>query len=74
MAKDFYSDDKYNVLLGLLVHCYLYYITKPESGKVIEPEMRNYAEKIVLHKEVKRVYNMFISHLGGIATFLMLIF
>lgn len=65
MAKDFYSDDKYNVLLGLLVHCYLYYITKPESGKVIEPEMRNYAEKIVLHKEVKRVYNMFISHLWG---------
>ena len=65
MAKDFYSDDKYNVLLGLLVHCYLYYITKSESGKVIEPEMRNYAEKIVLHKEVKRVYNMFISHLWG---------
>ncbi len=65
MAKDFYSDDKYNVLLGLLVHCYLYYITKSESGKVIEPEMRNYAEKIVLHKEVKRMYNMFISHLWG---------
>lgn len=65
MAKNFYSDDKYNVLLGLLVHCYLYYLTKPESEKIIEPGMRNCAEKIVLHKEVKRVYNIFISHLWG---------
>lgn len=65
MAKNFYSDDKYNVLLGVLVHCYLYYLTKPESEKIIEPGMRNCAEKIVLHKDVKRVYNIFISHLWG---------
>lgn len=62
MANNFHWNNKYNILLGLLVHCYLYYLSKMEGEKDIEPRLRNCAKKIVLNEEVKRVYNIFLSH------------
>lgn len=62
MARELDLNERYNVLLGLLVHCYLYYLSMRESEKVIGSAIRNCAENIVLHKDVKRVYNMFLSH------------
>ena len=34
MANIFRLKEKYEVLLGLLVHCYLYYLSKRESEKL----------------------------------------
>lgn len=63
MANIFRLKEKYEVLLGLLVHCYLYYLSKRESEKVVTPEVRNCAERIVLHKSVKKVYRQFLERL-----------
>lgn len=63
MANIFRLDEKYEVLLGLLVHCYLYYLSKRESEKVVAPEIRNCAEKIISHRDVKRVYQRFLEQL-----------
>ena len=64
MANIFRLKEKYEVLLGLLVHCYLYYLSKRESEKVVTPEVRNCAERIVLHKSVKKVYRQFLERLS----------
>lgn len=61
MANIFRLQEKYEVLLGLLVHCYLYYLSKRESEKVVAPEIRSCAEKIILHKDVKKVYKGFLE-------------
>lgn len=63
MANIFRLKEKYEVLLGLLVHCCLYYLSKRESEKVVTPEVRNCAERIVLHKSVKKVYRQFLERL-----------
>jgi len=63
MASIFRLEEKYEVLLGLLVHCYLYYLTKRENKHVIPSEIRNCGEKIISHKDVKRVYKVFLEHL-----------
>lgn len=63
MANIFRLKEKYEVLLGLLVYCYLYYLSKRESEKVVTPEVRNCAERIVLHKSVKKVYRQFLERL-----------
>lgn len=63
MANIFQLEEKHEILLGLLVHCYLYYLSKRESEKYISLEMRNCAEKIVSHRDVKKVYKNFIGHL-----------
>lgn len=62
MANIFRLEEKHEILLGLLVHCYLYYLSKRESEKVISLEMRNCAEEIVSHRDVKKVYKKFIDH------------
>lgn len=63
MANSFPLEGKYEVLLGLLVHCYLYYLSRRESEKVIAPEIRICAEKIILHGDVKRKYNKFLENM-----------
>ena len=63
MANIFRLKEKYEILLGLLVHCYLYYLSKRESEKVVAPEIRSCAEKIILHKDVKKVYKGFLEKL-----------
>ena len=63
MANSFPLEGKYEVLLGLLVHCYLYYLSRRESEKVIAPEIRICAEKIILHGDVKREYNKFLQNM-----------
>lgn len=63
MANIFRLNEKYEVLLGLLVHCYLYYLSKRESEKVVAPEIRKCAEKIISHRDVKRVYKRFLEQL-----------
>ena len=63
MAKIFRLEKKHEVLLCLLVHCYLYYLTERESEKVIPLEMRRCGEKIISHRDVKRAYKVFLEHL-----------
>lgn len=63
MANIFRLKEKYEVLLGLLVHCYLYYLSERESENVIAPEMRTCAKNIILHRDVKRVYKSFLENL-----------
>lgn len=63
MANIFRLENKFEVLLGLSVHCYLYYLSKRESAKVMAPEMRNCAEKVILHGDVKKVYKRFLEYL-----------
>ena len=61
MRNIFRLKEKYEVLLGLLVHCYLYYLSKRESEKFVEPEIRNRAEKILLNKDVQEAYQHFLE-------------
>ena len=61
MANIFQLKEKYEILLGLSVHCYLYYLSKRESEKVVTPEVRNCAQKIILHRSVKKVYKRFLQ-------------
>lgn len=63
MKNIFRLKEKYEVLLGLLVHCYLYYLSERESENVIAPEMRTCAKNIILHRDVKRVYKSFLENL-----------
>ena len=63
MENIFRLKEKYEVLLGLLVHNYLYYLSKRESEKVVGPEIRSCAEKIILNKDVKKVYKGFLEKL-----------
>lgn len=62
MANIFRLEDKYEVLLGLCVHCFLYYSSK-RNVKTIESGMQNCAEKVILHSNVKKVYKNFLEHL-----------
>lgn len=63
MANIFRLEDKYEILLGLLVHCFLYFLSRRESEKAISQEMRTSAEKIIVNRDVKRIYRNFIEHL-----------
>lgn len=62
MAKIFRLEDKYEVLLGLCVHCFLYYSSK-RNIKTIASKMQNCAEKVILHSSVKKIYKNFLEHL-----------
>lgn len=63
MASIFQLEEKHEMLLGLLVHCFLYFISRRESEKAISQEMRICAEKIITNRDVKKIYRNFIDHL-----------
>lgn len=62
MADILQFDNKYEVLLGLLVHCYLYYLSSRESEKVITSEVKNCAKKVITDRNVKQIFNIFLGH------------
>lgn len=61
MGNIFRLENKFEVLLGLSVHCYLYYLSKRESTKVMAPEMRSCAEEVISNRNVKKVYKRFLE-------------
>lgn len=63
MDNNFYLENKYQVLLGMLVHCYLYYLAKRESDIGIPQTLRDCAKKIIINKNVKQVFKRFLDQI-----------
>lgn len=63
MANIFHMGNKYQMLLGMLVHCYLYYLAKRENKYVIPPTLKECAEKIITDKSVKHAYKGFLEQI-----------
>lgn len=64
MANIFYLENKYQVLMGMLVHCYLYYLAKRESKQVLPQMFQDCAEKIITNKAVKKVFKGFLEQIN----------
>ncbi len=64
MSNLYSLDHKYQALLYLLNHCYLYYIAEREGEDCVSKERRQYAKNILYNGEVKKSFDSFLSLLS----------
>ena len=64
MSNLYSLDHKYQALLYLLNHCYLYYLAEREGEDCVSKERRQYAKNILYNGEVKKSFDSFLSLLS----------